>query len=74
MPPYHCDLNAIEPIWADEKNFVARENTEMTLKSVKELFQKRRAEITAEVCRNCVEHVKMLKSHTGKQTEFLMKN
>ena len=30
LPPYHCDLNAIEQIWADEKNFVARENKEMT--------------------------------------------
>ena len=58
LSPYHCDLNAIELIWADEKNFVAQENTEMTLKSVEELFRKRRAEITAEICRNCVEHVK----------------
>ena len=22
LPPYHCDLNAIELIWADEKNYV----------------------------------------------------
>ena len=26
LPPYHCELNAIELVWADEKNFVAREN------------------------------------------------
>ena len=31
LPPYHCDLNAIELIWADEKNYVSRENREMTL-------------------------------------------
>ena len=31
------------------------------LKSVEELFRKRRTEITAEVCRNCVEHVKHVK-------------
>ena len=31
LPPYHCDLNAIELIWADEKNYEARENREMTL-------------------------------------------
>ena len=31
LPPYHCELNAIELIWADEKNFVARENKEMTI-------------------------------------------
>ena len=39
LPPYHCDLNAIELIWADEKNYVARENREMTLKSVEALFR-----------------------------------
>ena len=26
LQPYHCNLNPIELIWADEKNFVAREN------------------------------------------------
>ena len=26
LPPYHCDLNAIELIWADEKNYVARDS------------------------------------------------
>ena len=57
LPPYHCDLNAIELIWADEKNFVARENEEMTLEFVEKLFRKRRAEITAEMCKKCVEHV-----------------
>ena len=39
LPPYHCDLNAIELIWADEKNFVARENKERTLESVEKLFR-----------------------------------
>ena len=38
LPPY-CDLNATELIWADEKNYVARENREMTRKSVEALFQ-----------------------------------
>ena len=57
LPPYHCDLNAIELIWADEKNFVALENKEMTLESVEKLFCKRRAEITAEMCEKCVQHV-----------------
>ena len=42
LPPYHCDLNAIELIWANEKNFVARENTEMTMKFAEELFRRRR--------------------------------
>ena len=57
LPPYHCDLNGIELIWADEKNFVALENKEMALESVEKLFRKRRAEITAEMCKKCVEQV-----------------
>ena len=43
LPPYHCELNAIELIWADEENYVARENKELTLNHVEELFRKRRA-------------------------------
>ena len=58
LPPYHCELNAIELIWADEKNYVARENKELTLNHVEELFRKRRAEISSTICKNCVEHVK----------------
>ena len=50
-------LNAIELIWANEENFVARENKEMTLESVEKLFRNRRAEITAEMFKKCVEHM-----------------
>ena len=42
LPPNHCELNAIELIWADEKNYLARENKELTLNHVEELFRKRR--------------------------------
>ena len=58
LPPYHCELNAIELIWADEKNYVARENKELTLNHVEELFRKGRAEISSTIFKNCVEHVK----------------
>ena len=56
--PYHCDLNAIELIWADEENYVAPETREMTLESVEALFRERRSEITDEKCKQCIEHVK----------------
>ena len=43
---------------------VARENREMTLKAVGELFRKRRADILLKVCKNYVKHVKHVeKSH-----------
>ena len=58
LPPYHCELNAIELIWADEKNYVALENKELTLNHLEELFRKRRAEISSTICKNCLEHFK----------------
>ena len=67
LPPYHCDLNAIELIWADEKNYVARENREMTLKSVEALFRERTSQITTEKCKKC--NRTHLKSRT-----FLLEN
>ena len=71
LPPYHCDLNAIELIWSDEKNFVAHENKEMTLESVEKLFRKRRAEITAEMCKKCVEHVEHIELSYSKSDRII---
>ena len=51
LPPYHCELNAIELIWAEENNFVARENTEMTLECAEKLFRRKREELTVELCK-----------------------
>ena len=57
LPPYHCDFNAIELIWADEKNFVARENKEMTLESVKKTILQAKGRNYSgnvkEVCTTC---------------------
>ena len=58
LPPYHCELNAIELIWGDEKNYMARENKSMTIEGVEKLFRKQRGEINKEICRNCIQHVR----------------
>ena len=58
LPPYHCELNAIELLWGDEKNYVAQENKSMTIEGVEKLFRKRRGEINKEICRNCIQHVR----------------
>ena len=55
---YHCELNPIELAWAAEKNFVAKENSEMKLDSVEKLFKKKRNNLPCEFWANCVEHVK----------------
>ena len=71
LPPYHCDLNAIELIWADKKNFMARENNEMTLQYVETLLRKQREEITDEICKNCVEHVKQAENFYWKTDRII---
>ena len=71
LPPYHCDLNAIEFIWANEKNFVARENTEMTMKFAEELFRRRRDELTPEICKKCVDHVKEVENSYWKTDRII---
>ena len=68
LPPYHCELNAIELIWGDEKNYVTCENKSMTIEGVEKLFRKRRGEINKEICRNCIQHVRSV--GTGKWTEL----
>ena len=47
LPPHHCELNPIEMVEGGGvlKNYVATENKDMTLKSVKELFRKGHAEL-----------------------------
>lgn len=58
LPPYHCELNPIELIWADIKGYVARNNTTFKFKDVKQLLEDGIKQVTAEKWKNCVEHVK----------------
>ena len=58
LPPYHCELDAIEFVWADLKNFVAKENTTCNLETVEKLFRERTSVLTSEFYGRCVEHVK----------------
>ncbi|CAH4034426.1 unnamed protein product [Pieris brassicae] len=39
LPPYHCELNPIELVWADVKGYVARNNTTFKMVDVKKLLQ-----------------------------------
>ncbi|XP_074035663.1 uncharacterized protein [Leptinotarsa decemlineata] len=40
LPPYHCELNPIELIWADVKNFVAQHNTTFKFADLKVLLMR----------------------------------
>ncbi|KAJ8910114.1 hypothetical protein NQ315_013254 [Exocentrus adspersus] len=57
LPPYHCELNPIEMIWAQVKNEVAGKNKTFKLKDVKELLIEALNNVTKVNWKKCVEHV-----------------
>ena len=56
-PPYHCELNPIELIWAQVKGFVPRHNTTFKMKDVKLLFDQAIKEVTQENWDSILEYV-----------------
>lgn len=58
LPPYHCELNPIELIWAQVKNHVAANNTTFKLADVKRLLEEGVEKVTEEDWKKCTEHVK----------------
>lgn len=65
LPPYHCELNPIELVWADVKGYVARKNTTFKMADVKKLLQEALNNISAEKWQNCISHVKKEETKLG---------
>ena len=57
LPPYHCELNPIELIWAQMKGYVARNNTAFKIKDVRELLKYSLNIITKENWKEAIKHV-----------------
>ncbi|XP_072400288.1 uncharacterized protein [Diabrotica undecimpunctata] len=57
LPPYHCELNPIELIWADIKNYVAAKNTTFKFADMKNLYDEALSTITPQKWKKCVQHV-----------------
>lgn len=57
LPPYHCELNPIELIWAQIKNEVASNNVTFKLSNAKILLQNAIQNVTADKWKNCIKHV-----------------
>ena len=56
LPPYHCELNPIELIWANIKVYVASHNSTFKFADMKELFEVAVSRITPENWQKCIEH------------------
>lgn len=57
LPPYHCELNPIELIWAQVKSYVGRNNKYFKMTDVKNLLTESLARIGKEQWGKCVAHV-----------------
>lgn len=57
LPPYHCELNPIELVWAQVKGHVARNNKTFKMAEVKELFYEGLREVTPQRWQTCIQHV-----------------
>lgn len=57
LPPYHCELNPIELIWAQVKGYVGRRNKTFKMPELKALLAESLTRIGAEQWKKCVDHV-----------------
>lgn len=60
VPPYHCEFNAEELIWAQIKGGVARRNQKFTISHVKTLLEDQISRVTPANWRNAIDHVRKL--------------
>ena len=60
LPPYHCELNPIELVWAQVKGFVASQNKSFKLAEIKGLFERAIQNIGAEKWHRIVQHVEQV--------------
>lgn len=58
LPPYHCELNPIELVWAQIKHHVKMNNTTFKVKDTEELIQRAYSTVTIDNWRNYIKHVK----------------
>lgn len=57
LPPYHCNLNPIELIWAQVKHHVAANNKTFKLSEVKTLLIEGLNIVSSDAWRSCIKHV-----------------
>lgn len=60
LPPYHCQYNPIELIWAQVKGEVAKKNSTFKMADVEVLVNNALDEITKEAWTKCGEHCSKL--------------
>lgn len=57
LPPYHCELNPIELVWAQVKGYVAANNKSFKIDEVRTLLLQGVANVNNQKWSSCVNHV-----------------
>ncbi|XP_055932774.1 uncharacterized protein LOC129962803 [Argiope bruennichi] len=65
LPPYHCDLNAIEFVWSSLKRIIKEQNVtgDLSLDNLKSLLQTAITEVTSEEWAAHCKHVEKLENN-----------
>ncbi|XP_023937205.1 uncharacterized protein LOC112045306 isoform X2 [Bicyclus anynana] len=71
LPPYHCELNPIELIWAQLKSYVGRNNKTFKINELKDLIEEGLSQIGTVSWSKCIEHIKQ-EEETMMQLEGLL--
>lgn len=56
LPPYHCQYNSIELIWAQVKGEVAKNNSTFKFNDVEKLLNDALDSVTVDNCKKCTNH------------------
>lgn len=57
LPPYHCQLNPIELVWAEVKKEIAKNNFNCTKQQFECLIFNSLDKISTQYWQNCIRHV-----------------
>ena len=57
LPPYHCELNPIELVWAQLKKEISKNNFNNNVVEFRNLISKSFKKINAKFWRKCIRHV-----------------
>lgn len=67
LPPYHCQYNAIELIWAQVKRQVATKNNTFKMADIERLTHEALDAVTKRDWENCVRHAEELQESDNRK-------
>lgn len=67
LPPYHCQYNAIELIWAQVKGQVAKKNNTFKMVDIERLTHEALDAVTKEDWENCVRHAEKIQDSDNRK-------